>query len=271
VIKLIREKIEKHENGIIVTDYVGDIVNLLINKPKPYRIVYLPEWDVYGIGDAYKFIHGNIQDVLKEFGYTISKRKINLRNKQNPDWVMTDVEFDLSEDASFEPYNTEDASWEVGGFVGERKNRTYITTGIIKTTDNLNAIMPDLYNKLRVSGLLLSGKYIEEEVINKLKKQVKKYQDDELILIDTLSKMGNEVNNKYTGAYNFIKKNNRKPNMNDIFISGDMLDYHTDMWSNYWYTWSDIIIKIADIAESIDDIEKYGIDYSRNEYPWEEF
>lgn len=42
MIKLyIKEGLQKTEHkNLFITDYVGDIVNLLINKPMVYRIIY---------------------------------------------------------------------------------------------------------------------------------------------------------------------------------------------------------------------------------------
>ena len=43
---IIKERLEQTKYGF-VTDYVGDIINFLINKPKIYRISYYPQKDIY--------------------------------------------------------------------------------------------------------------------------------------------------------------------------------------------------------------------------------
>jgi len=68
--RYIRASLHKLESDdIILTDYAGDIVNLLLNKPKCYRIVYVPsdiygstknDGDIYLIGDAIEFLHDDL-------------------------------------------------------------------------------------------------------------------------------------------------------------------------------------------------------------------
>ena len=54
VYKLCKERLQKTSvSDIYVTNYAGDIVNLLLNKPKIYRICYFPKNDIYVIGDYF--------------------------------------------------------------------------------------------------------------------------------------------------------------------------------------------------------------------------
>lgn len=63
------EKFEQFEAGVYFTDYVGDIVNLMLNKPKVYRIVYDSQFDVYAMCDARKYIHDNLSELLFNSGF----------------------------------------------------------------------------------------------------------------------------------------------------------------------------------------------------------
>ena len=53
----LNESLEEIASGTYCTDYVGDIVNWLLNKPKPYRIVYDRYYDVWCIADAMQNTH----------------------------------------------------------------------------------------------------------------------------------------------------------------------------------------------------------------------
>ena len=61
MIKLINltltEKLEEVADGTYATDSAGDIANWLLNKPKPYRIIYDTKFDIWIIGDAMQTIH----------------------------------------------------------------------------------------------------------------------------------------------------------------------------------------------------------------------
>ena len=48
---IIRESLHSVDDGILISDYVGNIVDLLDNKPKPYRILYDAQADLWIISD----------------------------------------------------------------------------------------------------------------------------------------------------------------------------------------------------------------------------
>lgn len=52
-----------------ITDYVGDIVNLCLNKNTSYRISYVPDDDVYLIVDANRAIHEEILEIALKTGW----------------------------------------------------------------------------------------------------------------------------------------------------------------------------------------------------------
>ena len=60
---IIKERLQKLGSDMFITDYAGDIVNLLVNKPKEYRFLYDAQADLYMIGDAFNHIHF---DMLKK-------------------------------------------------------------------------------------------------------------------------------------------------------------------------------------------------------------
>ena len=54
---IITENLENISEGCYATDYVGDVVNWILNKPKPYRILYDSHFDVWVICDALENTH----------------------------------------------------------------------------------------------------------------------------------------------------------------------------------------------------------------------
>lgn len=59
----INERLQKLGSDMFITDYAGDIVNLLVNKPKAYRFLYDAQADLYMICDAWDYIH---MDMVEE-------------------------------------------------------------------------------------------------------------------------------------------------------------------------------------------------------------
>lgn len=72
--KLIYERLEKLGSDMFISNYAGDIVNLLVNKPKSYRFLYDVQADLYMICDAWKYIHLNmVEQAFKEGWYLTQK------------------------------------------------------------------------------------------------------------------------------------------------------------------------------------------------------
>ena len=187
------ESIEKY-GGILVFDYVGDLVNVLVNKPKLYRISYDPQNDVYGLADAYKYTHCAIADALFGLGY---KTKFMSSEEHNT--------------ASYYPYDcklfdTEADDYTIGGFVGERGFPTYITTGVILTyEDTLEEDMPDLYRVLTDRGLLISVDENIDRIRRSAKIQLNKLRNQ---IQETLREFCNKydahlVDQNFSGVPNF--------------------------------------------------------------------
>jgi hypothetical protein len=138
--------------GVLLTDYVGDVVNLLINKPKPYRLCYLEMDDVWLIADAMTYLHEEMIDIALQEG-----------------WIPNSSEFmqKYNEDVSYFDANrtvnliflTDEALSKFGSYTDPFATAEFgyeypIITGSIFTKSNLvsnyfQRSVPDLYNKLQ--------------------------------------------------------------------------------------------------------------------------
>ena len=56
----ILERLQKLGSDMFITDYAGDIVNLLVNKQKEYRFLYDAQADLYMICNAFDYIHSEM-------------------------------------------------------------------------------------------------------------------------------------------------------------------------------------------------------------------
>lgn len=65
----IRESLTQIDSGLYCTDYAGDIANWLLNKPKPYRIIYDSYFDVWCIADANTWTHDKMAKEMFSSGY----------------------------------------------------------------------------------------------------------------------------------------------------------------------------------------------------------
>ena len=175
----INESLEELERDMFVTDFVGDIVNLLVNKPKPYRILWDYLTDVYVIGDAYTYIHRDLLDAIKDAGYTQTYNK----NKS----------------CIFIPYTQMESDWEVE----ERTKRTYTTTGIITTNGDFSKLFPDLYNKLkRTQNLITKDSKKLKDLMLGYQKQLKELQKEEKQLLSIFRNSDIEMKKDYKGYGN---------------------------------------------------------------------
>ena len=140
------------DGGVLLTDYVGDVVNLLINKPKPYRLCYLEMDDVWLIADAMTYLHEEMIDIALNEG-----------------WIPKSAEFmqKYHEDVSYFDANrtvnliflTDDALSKFGSYSDPYATAEFgyeypVTTGSIFTKSNLvrnylQRSVPDLYSKLQ--------------------------------------------------------------------------------------------------------------------------
>jgi hypothetical protein len=180
VIRLhINESLEQLEPDMFVTDYVGDIVNLLVNKPKQYRILWDFSTDVYAIGDANTYIHRDLLYAIKDAGYAQT--------------------YNNNKSCIFIPYAQMESDWEVE----DRTERTYITTGIIITNGDFSKLFPDFYNKLKGTQNLITkdSKKLKDLIIG-YQKQLEELQKEEKQLLSIFRNSDIEMKKDYKGYGN---------------------------------------------------------------------
>lgn len=148
----IRESFKRLENDLFITDYVGDIVNLLLNKPKPYRITYIKYDDLYIIANAETNVHYDMTDKVMELGYLPNAKEF-----------MDQCNIDLDE---FDGYHTDNLIFltdidleNFGSYTDKYATAEFgyeypITTGSIFTKSKFSRNyfkrqLPDLYTKLQ--------------------------------------------------------------------------------------------------------------------------
>ena len=145
----LQEKMEVGDYGVIVTDYVGDVVNLLLHKPKIYRLCYDPNNDIYMLGSGTDLIHAGLYNAAEKLGYDCDPHE--------------------SEDFIFSPYKyaNNPKLWEVEGFGDERTYKTPIKSGYILTYDKytIESKLSDLYKKLKSTGSIIPDPYPNEELL----------------------------------------------------------------------------------------------------------
>lgn len=161
----IKEGLEVLENGITVTDYVGDIVNFLINKPKNYRVVYDSNIDLWAIIDSTRMTHAMIIEYLAKSGF-VDFRKVGIDRIRDEDEdydgyedyeVYCDYYYGLKRKVAgliFVPNN----STFTDTYAGEMyEYPTEITTGTIYTNTayDMKGIFRELYDKLTQRDLLV--------------------------------------------------------------------------------------------------------------------
>lgn len=165
----LNENLEEIAGGTYCTDYVGDIVNWLLNKPKPYRILYDKKYDVWCIADAMQSTHKDMSidmfdsDYLYGVANDLDGDIQKFREEGNFNDGYTDAEvysewlFDnrLMKGCFFIPNNMNYRDYEESGFYSVN---IPITTGNIFVTRasefSPDGIFKDLYNKLNMRGAI---------------------------------------------------------------------------------------------------------------------
>lgn len=171
LLNTINEKLEEISNGTYATDSVVDISNWLLNKPKPYRIVYDNKFDIWMIADATKNTHRDMaidlidSDTLFALDYIKDSDIDGMRKrcKFNDGWTdaeaYADCGFDYEEFLAglfFIPDNYKYSDYEESGFY---KETVKITTGTIFARNNreftADGHFKDLYIKLKRLGAII--------------------------------------------------------------------------------------------------------------------
>lgn len=63
------ERLEEIDDNIFATQSGYDIVNVMKNKSKPYRLLFDKNNRMYFIGDAYNYVHSNLLEAAYESGF----------------------------------------------------------------------------------------------------------------------------------------------------------------------------------------------------------
>lgn len=164
--KLLNETLEEISPSTYCTDSAEDIVNWLLNKPKPYRILYDKYLDVWCIADATMNTHKDMSIDMFDSGYLynnpehidIDSYVMEMRKERRFNDGYTDAE--VYSDYAFRklillgcffiPDGKEYRDYEESGFYSVK---TKITTGTIFTNarGDLEDFFTPLYNKLRIA------------------------------------------------------------------------------------------------------------------------
>ena len=163
----IRESFQKLDGGdILLTDYAGDIANLLINKPKSYRILYNKHDDVYLIADAMNYIHEEMTEIAIYEGWLPKTQEFMKSRRIDVD----DYDRDYSENIVFIPKDEMEVTFGKRFFsmaLSEYSCEYPIETGSIFTkeeyhhnylSDNFN----DLYSRLKRVAVDKNYAFVEE-------------------------------------------------------------------------------------------------------------
>lgn len=174
-LRYLTERLEEICTSTYATDSAQDIANWLINKPKPYRVLYDRYYDVWVIADANDQTHSDMAIDLFDSGYLYGVAKDlygdikRIRNDEsnsrgdyyNSGWTDAEVYQDYGFDhyqlkgLIFIPYGMEYRDYEESGFYSYKKD---IQTGTIftqrPTEFSSDGIFKSLYNKLAIMKAL---------------------------------------------------------------------------------------------------------------------
>ena len=173
------ERLEEIASGTYATESATDIANWILNKPKPYRILYDAKYNVWCIADAMSQTHKDMSIDLfdSDYLYGVAKdldgdiatmRKLGDFNSGYTDAeVYSDFGFDKYnlKGLFFTPNDMNYRDYEESGFYS---HEVPITTGTIFVSNpyefSENGIFKDLYKKLdRMDALTKSLRAIYAE------------------------------------------------------------------------------------------------------------
>lgn len=223
-LRYLTERLEEICRSTYATDSAQDIANWLVNKPKPYRVLYDRLYDVWVIADANDQTHSDMAIDLFDSGYLYGVAKDldgdikRIRNDEsnshgdyyNSGWTDAEVYQDYGFDhyqlkgLIFIPYGMEYRDYEESGFYSYKKD---IATGTIftqrPTEFSSDGIFKSLYNKLAIMKALQPEKK-EVESLDALWGKV-------MVLKD--------VNKMVTAFTDFAKKRGYTQKQIDNFLS----------------------------------------------------
>lgn len=98
----INERLQRLGNDMFITDYAGDIVNLLVNKPKAYRFLYDAQADLYMICDAWDHIHLEMVEQAFKKGWYVEQKDFIEEFVCSYNTRCADSYFDVAVNSGFE-------------------------------------------------------------------------------------------------------------------------------------------------------------------------
>lgn len=169
-LKNLTEKLEQLSPYVYATDSAVEVSNWILNKPKPYRISYLENPDIWIIGDANNVIHSMMHSDVFHTGYildyarnipqeildfALSKRVSDKEIEKIAEQLGACDGFFVPSDLDFDEY--EDRYYYTSA--------TPITTGEIVTVNRKDfspiGAWKDLYNKLDRQGAIVGESDID--------------------------------------------------------------------------------------------------------------
>lgn len=180
------ERLEEIGYSTYMTDLTSDIVNWLLNKPKPYRVLYDSMYDVWSIADATATTHKDMSIDMFDSNYLYNiARDLDsdievMRNDGNFNSGYTDAEvysdylFDNGylTGLIFIPSGDDYFKYEDTGFY---PNKTEITTGTIFTKFALEDRFKSLYKKLKIADVIVRDETTLQDIWDSTKNQVPRW------------------------------------------------------------------------------------------------
>ena len=103
--KLLSESLHRLDSNCFITDSPYDIKNLIMNKPKLYRILYDANIDMYMIGDGYDIVHWDMIQEAKRQGYYVNQEEfIDELGGTLDNYVETGINGLYEDDYEINPY-----------------------------------------------------------------------------------------------------------------------------------------------------------------------
>ena len=180
------ERLEEIGYSTYMTDLTSDIVNWLLNKPKPYRVLYDSMYDVWSIADATATTHKDMSidmfdsDYLYNIARDLDSDIEAMRKEGNFNSGYTDAEVysDYLFDSGyltgliFIPSGDDYFKYEDTGFY---PTKTEITTGTIFTKFPLEDRFKSLYRKLKIADAIVKGETTLQDIWNSTKNYVQRW------------------------------------------------------------------------------------------------
>ena len=186
----------KKLDDIIITDYAGDVLNLFLNKPKAYRVVYIPQDDLYVLGNAMNTVHmeiikkafhagwlPNLKSYLKQHKMTVSafERNEAINFIFLPESAITDKFGKFTDDYITVEYDGAEYPLETGS----------VFTKNIHGKNFLKDNVPELYNKLM-------NNVIDEYRVLKESEELCEYDNNQASLLNVQNQLRKKIGDDFS-------------------------------------------------------------------------